>query len=237
MLYLVSKQVYYVLDEEGSFSLRGLGKDRYKEAKDMKKILLALLVLVSAIGFALAQPACVDCYANIITQNDNQNLQNTQIGCDNDNVYNEAASAAIILTPAFDPTLQSYGNVVDGFARVDQVVDQDLLNVDLDATSGTSVYNTAIQAAWVEGQGRKELFPPTPVYGETQEWAKEGAYVSQATTQIANLVDINAGSGHKVYNADNKLAIISAGLNNVESFTGTANVNTADAETSSANVI
>jgi len=216
----------------------------------MKKILVALLVLLALGGMALAHndppytppptptptpldtPGCPDCWANEIVQTDYQRIATSDIDCTVDNVYNEGASAAVIITPA--SALIVEGIKVDSRARIEQTMTQTLDDIEL-GNGVNTVYNTAVQAAWVQNQGRKELFPPT---GSPQAWYVEGARVAQTTTQAVYDMDINVGSDGvvSVYNADNKLAVITDQLSNLGALTGTVVVNTNDVETSSANV-
>jgi len=231
----------------------------------MKTLILALLALLALGGIAAAQP-CVDCYANIITQTDSQTITwaNIDDGCpdcvaddgsdddgaddDDDDcqgdcdkkdpsIYNEAASAAIIVTPLFEDDAEDCF-IQDSFARVDQSQTQTISQADIQNLNA-NIYNTGVQAAWVEGQGRKELFPPSE---EDGVWLKEGAYVGQTSQQlityahIDNVVGADEDSEYAVYNADNKLAVITDGLTVLEDFIRTADVTTTDIETSSANV-
>jgi len=222
----------------------------------MKTLILALLALLALGGIAAAQPSCIDCYANIITQTDSQTITWANIDdgcpdcvadpkppCEGDckkkdpSIYNEAASAAIIVTPVFsDPAEDCH--IVDSFARVDQGMTQTIASADIQNVN-SAIYNTAVQAAWVENQGRKEKFPPT----ESGTWVKEGAYVGQTTDQlitwahIDNTFGSDAYTQYGVYNADNKLAVITDGLNTLDNFVKTASLTTTDVSTSQANVI
>jgi hypothetical protein len=218
----------------------------------MKNVLLALVVLVLTAGFASAtgvgatDPACPDCWANVITQTDVQTINDVDVGCEgtiDPLIYNEAGSAAVIYTPAFDATNIEKGNIVDSFARVDQGVTQTLNDVDIGALAGkTTVYNTAVQAAWIEGQGRKELFPPKlEMSMDNPEWYQEAAYVKQSTTQTVNAATIgwtlgaNAGAPTTIYNADDKLAIITNSLGAL-GIERDANMDASDTHASSATV-
>jgi hypothetical protein len=214
----------------------------------MMKYLVALMVLLS-VGVAGAElSVCTDCYANIITQEDTQTIENVKIGEadlddnageDNVAIGNEGLSAAIIVTPAVvDATSGTFK--VAPFARIDQKMDQKIsgLGVDFGTTvAGTGAkgvtWNKAIQAAWIANQGLKEKegTEAAPV------WKKEGAYVLQDTTQLTqNIYDYDSREGAKVLNVDNKLAMIVDNLAAIIDLSATANSATTDSQSSAGDI-
>ena len=207
----------------------------------MWKYLTILLVFLAMGGLALAQPPCVNCYANIITQTDTQTIEDVRLGlssADDGNVDtvavgNEGLSAAIIVTPtSVDPVNNSMYSKT-GFARIDQAMTQTISGLGTatitpgDPRSGAKgiTWNKAIQAAWIVNQGQKEL--------ENGVWEKEGAYISQSTTQnIMNIYDYDGREAAKVLNVDNKLAMIVDDINRIVNLTASANTQSSDDQAS-----
>jgi hypothetical protein len=209
----------------------------------MWKYLAALLVvLLSMGGLVAAQTTCVDCYANVITQIDNQRIFDVRLGWDEvENptetvaVGNEGLSAAIIVTKAPVEPVAGAMFVPAPFARIDQRMDQTVSNLgNIDPTVGEGAkgitWNKAIQAAWIANQGVKELETDgtaAPAY------EKEGAYISQSTTQITNNVYDYAGrEGAKVLNVDNKLAMIVDDMEAIINLQANADSSSTDSQTS-----
>jgi hypothetical protein len=211
----------------------------------MLKYLVPLLLVILATGLGSAQteavPVCTDCYANIITQTDTQTINNVRlglsdVGAEEVAVGNEGLTAGVIVTPAnYDPGTGVF--IQAGFARIDQTMDQTVSNLgSTDPTIGEGAkgitWNKAIQAAWIVNQGRKELDLGTG------EWAKEGAYVSQSTTQaINNVYDYDSREHAKVLNVDNKLAMIVDDINRIVDLSAVANSATSDSQASSGTIV
>jgi hypothetical protein len=185
----------------------------------MWKYLAALLVVLLSLGGLVAAEAtdCADCFANIVTQSDTQTIDTITLaaGAGEASVGNEGLSAGIIVTKAPDTTLT--GDVDQffapaPFARIDQSMTQTVSNLgslDYDRGNGAKgiTWNKAIQAAWVANQGVKEY--KGELIPEGAEYAKEGTYISQNTTQLVDRVyDYDSREGSKVLNVDNKLAMI-----------------------------
>lgn len=214
----------------------------------MWKYLAALMLLLTMGVVSADVPVCVDCYANIITQTDNQLIENVKIGVadeldlENDRVGvgNEGLSAAIIVTPA--PKDAANGSVfrVAGFARIDQVMNQKISGLGTtepalgeEGAKGLT-WNKAIQAAWIANQGLKEL---EEVDGELV-WVKEGAYIGQTTNQTSQRIyDYDSREEAKILNVDNKLAMIVDDLQTVINITATADSATTDSQESTGSVI
>jgi hypothetical protein len=213
----------------------------------MMKYLAALMVLLS-VGVAGAElSVCTDCYANIITQEDIQTVEDVKIGEASDANYgednvaigNEGLSAAIIVTPAVVDAATGIFKVAP-FARIDQKMDQKIsgLGVDFDGTDAGIgakgvTWNKAIQAAWVANQGLKE----NEGTATAPDWVKEGAYISQDTTQLTqNVYDYDSREGAKVLNVDNKLAMIVDYLAAVIDLSATADSATTDSQSSDGSI-
>jgi hypothetical protein len=97
-------------------------------------------------------------------------------------------------------------------------------------------WNKAIQAAWVANQGLKEYKGETPVEGA--EYAKEGSYVSQSTTQLTdNVYDYDSREGAKVLNVDNKLAMIVDDMKAVLNLNANANSAATDSQSSTGSIL
>jgi hypothetical protein len=211
----------------------------------MLKYFVALVVLLT-VGVAGALDVCTDCYANIITQVDTQTIEDVKIGMadqelnpleDNVAIGNEGLSAAIIVTPATKEAEEDGTFKVAGFARIDQKMDQKIsgLGIDSEATPAGEgakgvTWNKAIQSAWIANQGLKER----ELDEEGNEvWVKEGAYISQSTTQLTkNIYDYDSREGAKVLNLDNKLAMIVDDLERVINLTASADAETTDSQSS-----
>jgi hypothetical protein len=200
-----------------------------------------LIVLLSMGGLVAAQPDCANCYANIVTQNDIQVIDTVRLALEDPfipvstvAVGNEGLSAGIIVTQA--PVEPEDGDmfVAAPFARIDQNQHQALTNlgsVDVNLGDGAKgiTWNKAIQAAWVANQGVKEL--------EGAEYAKEGSYILQSTTQITNNVyDYDSREGAKVLNVDNKLAMIVDDVEAIINLNANANSTAADTQSSSGDI-
>jgi hypothetical protein len=205
----------------------------------MWKYLTTLLVLLAMGGLASAQ-VCVDCYANIITQTDTQTIDTVRLGLSSSEdghtdtvaVGNEGLSAAVIVTPAsVDPVNNSMYSKT-GFARIDQAMTQTISGLgSKDPTQGEGAkgitWNKAIQAAWIVNQGQKERNLTSG------RWEKEGAYISQSTTQnIRNIYDYDGREKAKVLNVDNKLAMIVDDINRIVNLTANANTQASDDQAS-----
>ena len=214
----------------------------------MWKYLAALLVvLLSMGGLVSAVNECTDCYANIVTQSDTQNIDTVALAyqdpfelVDSVAVGNEGLSAGIIVTkPPVNPTAGDQLFVTAPFARIDQMMNQKVSNLgSLDMSLGDGAkgitWNKAIQAAWVANQGVKELenTETGPAY------MKEGSWISQSTTQLTNnTYDYDSREGAKVLNVDNKLAMIVDSVNAVLNLTANANSATTDTQTSNGTII
>ena len=214
----------------------------YGGKENMWKYLAALLVvLLSLGGLVAAQPPCVDCYSNVITQIDVQQIQNVKLGLLDAQaedptttvaVGNEGLSAAVIVAKApVQPEGQFF--IAAPFARIDQRMDQTVSNLGMDplleGAKGIT-WNKAIQAAWIANQGVKELElddEGLPYY------AKEGASIAQSTTQITNNVfDYSAREGAKVLNVDNKLAMIVDDMNAAINLQANADSTSTDSQAS-----
>jgi hypothetical protein len=242
----------------GRILLKRSGEEiKYGGKENMWKYLVTLMVLLSMGGLvgAAAPTECTDCYSNIITQADTQTIENVALtqpataacpNCDvppTSTVGNEALSAAIIVTPALaQPACvgTSCGPmfITGNFARIDQKIDQTLNTLGTTETMGAKglTWNKAIQAAWVANQGVKELEPATAT-ALAANYQKEGAYVSQITTQSAyNIQDYKVDGTSKVLNVDNKLAMIVDNLQAVINLNANAASNTADTENSAGTV-
>ena len=223
----------------------------------MWKYLAALLiVLLSMGGLVAAQPVeaqpneCTDCYSNIVTQSDTQNIDTVALAyqdpfelVDSVAVGNEGLSAGIIVTKApVNPLTEDQLFVTAPFARIDQKMDQTVSNLggldpegNGDAAKGIT-WNKAIQAAWVANQGVKEFGAEEGT--EAAEYVKEGSWISQNTTQLTNNVyDYDSREGAKVLNVDNKLAMIVDNVNAVLNLTANANSATTDTQTSNGTII
>ncbi len=215
---------------------------------------LAALVLLLTMGAASAElNVCTDCYANIITQTDNQVIEDARLGwnlaegtehIDRVGVGNEGLSAAVIVTPAPQNNATDSVFRVAGFARIDQVMNQKISGIggdepaDPDLGSGEGAkgltWNKAIQAAWIANQGLKEL--EEDENGELV-WVKEGAYIGQTTNQTTqNIADYDSREEAKVYNVDNKLAMIVDDLETVIKITATADSKTTDSQSSNGTI-
>ena len=212
-----------------------------------KYLATLLIVLLSMGGLAAAQfNECTDCYANIVTQSDTQNIDTVALAyqdpfelVDSVAVGNEGLSAGIIVTkPPVNPITPGQLFVTAPFARIDQKMDQTVSNLggldpegNGDAAKGIT-WNKAIQAAWVANQGVKE----NPLTGAN--YVKEGSWISQNTTQLTNNVyDYDSREGAKVLNVDNKLAMIVDNVNAVLNLTANANSATTDTQTSNGTII
>jgi hypothetical protein len=216
----------------------------------MWKYLAALLiVLLSMGGLAAAQPnECTDCYANIVTQLDIQNIDTVRLAITDPLILpgtsvavgNEGLSAGIIVTkPPVNPTAGDQLFVTAPFARIDQMMNQRVSNLgSLDINLGDGAkgitWNKAIQAAWVANQGVKELenTETGPAY------TKEGSWISQSTTQLTNnTFDYDSRESAKVLNVDNKLAMIVDDVNAVLNLTANANSASTDSQASNGTII
>lgn len=210
---------------------------------------LAGLMLLLTIGVVSADvPVCVDCYANIITQTDDQLIEDVKVGVADEldlennrvGVGNEGLSAAIIITPKFQDAANGSVFRVAGFARIDQVMNQKISGLgttepELNEEGAKGLtWNKAIQAAWIANQGLKEL--EEDENGELV-WVKEGAYIGQTTNQtMQNIYDYDSREEAKVYNVDNKLAMIVDDLETVINITATADSKTTDSQSSTGSV-
>jgi hypothetical protein len=200
----------------------------------MWKYLATLAVLLAIGGLTGAQSNCVDCYANIVIQDDTQTIERVVLADDlqkDATVGNEGLSAGIIVTAA--PTAATDVFKHAPFARIDQVQEQTI--TDLGSVGGAKgvTINKAIQSAWVANQGLKEKEPVNGV----DTWVKEGALVSQTTTQtIDEITDYDCQSEAQVFNADNKLAMIVDDLGKVIELTGTAKTTAEDSQTSTGTI-
>ena len=220
----------------------------------MWKYLAALLVvLLSLGGLVVAQlpatqvPECTDCYANIITQQDTQTIQNIRLGTEGPNptytvaVGNEGLTAGIIVTKA--PVEPAPGAMFAQapFARIDQKMDQTVSNLGDQAYDPLGegakgiTWNKAIQAAWMANQGVKELEGQdalgNPIY------AKEGSYIGQDTTQLTdNVYDYALRDNAKVLNVDNKLAMVVDDVNAVLDLTANAGSTATDTQSSTGTI-
>jgi len=220
----------------------------------MWKYLAALLVVLLTMGGLVAAQVqeCTDCYANIVTQSDAQTIQTVGMA-QNDPTFpgtagtvavgNEGLSAGIIVTKAPDTSL--VGDVDQffvpvPFARISQKMDQTTSNlgsVDINLGDGAKgiTWNKAIQAAWVANQGVKEYKGELP--DEYAEHAKEGAYVSQSTTQLTDHVyDYDSREQAKVLNVDNKLAMIVDNVKAVLALTANADSTATDTQSSTGDI-
>jgi hypothetical protein len=211
----------------------------------MWKYLAALLVVLLAMGgIGAAQiPGCADCNANIVTQQDTQTIDTVRLALTDPNlnvntvaVGNEGLSAGIIITKApVEPTTEDQFFVPAPFARIDQKMDQTLSNLGADVDLGDGAkgitWNKAIQAAWVANQGLKEFTGEAE--DENAEYAKEGSYVGQTTTQLTdNVFDYDSREKAKVLNVDNKLAMIVDDMNAIINLQAAAASNAADSQSS-----
>ena len=218
-----------------------------------KYLATLLIVLLSMGGMVAAQPVeaqpneCTDCYSNIVTQSDTQNIDTVALAfqdpfelVDSVAVGNEGLSAGIIVTkPPVNPTTPGQLFVTAPFARIDQKMDQTVSHLGGldpdgfgDGAKGIT-WNKAIQAAWVANQGVKELENTT----SGLEYVKEGSWISQNTTQLTNNVyDYDSREGAKVLNVDNKLAMIVDSVNAVLNLTANANSATTDTQTSNGTI-
>lgn len=214
----------------------------------MWKYLAALMLLLTMGVVSADVPVCVDCYANIITQTDNQLIEDVKIGVadelslynDKVGVGNEGLSAAIIVTPKFQDAANGSVFRVAGFARIDQVMNQKISGLGSsepalgeEGAKGLT-WNKAIQAAWIANQGLKEQ---EEVDGELV-WVKEGAYIGQTTNQTTqNIYDYDSREEAKILNVDNKLAMIVDDLQTVINITATADSATTDSQSSTGSVV
>jgi hypothetical protein len=230
-------------------SIEEVGEEiEYGGKENMWKYLAALLVvLLSMGGIVAAQTPCVDCYANVITQIDTQRINDVRIGLGDPAdpvttvaIGNEGLSAAIIVAKPPVQPVDGATFIAAPFARIDQRMDQTISNLgNRDPFLGEGAkgitWNKAIQAAWIANQGVKEL----EVDEEGNEfYAKEGAYISQSTTQLTNDVYDYAGrEGAKVLNVDNKLAMIVDSMEAVIDLTANADSSTTDSQTSEGTII
>jgi hypothetical protein len=208
---------------------------------------LAALVVLLAIGGAQAEvtiPDCVDCYANIVNQDDTQTINNVILGNDGGfdaTVGNEGLSAGIIKTVTPTGESSSVPGFKDApFARIDQVQDQSISNLGTASTVGAKgvTINKAIQSSWLADQGLKENeLDGCTNCGGTADWQKEGAYVSQSTTQKIDLItNYDCQDDAQVFNADNKLAMIVDDLTEIITLTGTAKTTAEDSQTSTGTI-
>jgi len=214
----------------------------------MWKYLAALLVVLLSLGglvAAQAQSDCADCYANIVTQSDTQTIQTVTLatGEGTASVGNEGLSAGIIVTKAPDTTLVGDVDqffVPTPFARIDQVMDQKITNLgslDEDLGNGAKgiTWNKAIQAAWIANQGVKEY--KGELDPEGAEYAKEGVYISQNTTQLTNNVyDYDSREHTKILNVDNKLAMIVDNMTAILDLSANADSSTTDTQSASGTI-
>ena len=214
----------------------------------MWKYLAALMLLLTMGVVSADVPVCVDCYANIITQTDNQLIEDVKIGVadelaltnDKVGVGNEGLSAAIIVTPQYQDAANGSVFRVAGFARIDQVMNQKIsglgsaeMPLGEEGAKGLT-WNKAIQAAWIANQGLKEQ---EEVDGELV-WVKEGAYIGQTTNQTTqNIYDFDSREEAKILNVDNKLAMIVDDLQTVINITATADSATTDSQASTGSVV
>ena len=214
----------------------------------MWKYLAALMLLLTMGVVSADVPVCVDCYANIITQTDNQMIEDVKIGVadeldlENDKVGvgNEGLSAAIIVTPQYQDAANGSVFRVAGFARIDQVMNQKIsglgsaeMPLGEEGAKGLT-WNKAIQAAWIANQGLKEQ---EEVDGELV-WVKEGAYIGQTTNQTTQRIyDYDSREEAKILNVDNKLAMIVDDLQTVINITATADSATTDSQASTGSVV
>jgi hypothetical protein len=204
-----------------------------------------LIVLLSMGGIVTAQgiPGCADCNANIITQQDTQTIDTVGLALTDPlipvstvAVGNEGLSAAIIVTKApVNPETEDQFFVPAPFARIDQKMDQTLSNLGADITLGDGAkgitWNKAIQAAWVANQGLKEFTGESE--DENAEYAKEGSYIGQTTTQLTdNVFDYDSREKAKVLNVDNKLAMIVDDMNAIINLQASAASDAADSQSS-----
>ena len=199
----------------------------------MWKYLLALIVLLSMGGAALAcgddgeecsdgdvlPDYCVDCFANAVIQVDNQKINTVTLGADEGDdaaVGNEGLSAGIIVTPKTVVGPDGFKTVA--FAKIDQRQTQTIKEI----TKAKGVTeNKAIHSAWLQGQGRKEK--------DEGEWYKEGALAMQRTTQeITKVSDYDCQDEARVFNADDKLAMIVDDLKQVIDISAKAKAATSD---------
>ena len=215
----------------------------------MWKYLAALMLLLTMGVVSADVPVCVDCYANIITQTDNQMIEDVKIGVadeldlENDKVGvgNEGLSAAIIVTPQYQDAANGSVFRVAGFARIDQVMNQKIsglgsaeMPLGEEGAKGLT-WNKAIQAAWIANQGLKELEADED--GELV-WVKEGAYIGQTTNQTSQRIyDYDCREEAKILNVDNKLAMIVDDLQTVINITATADSATTDSQASTGSVV
>lgn len=175
--------------------------------------LLALLL----VGVASAD-TCVDCYANVIVQDDTQTIKDVDFqtgnGGGDPSVGNDAMSAAVIMTPKNYKFVSDTGfdvKFIDvGFAKIEQTMTQ-TIGTDIDGlVVKDNAKNKASQAAWIENQGRKEKD------GEAAAWQIEGALVKQTTTQDIRDVNFNGLQNAKAMNVDSKLGIIADDLTTLD---------------------
>jgi hypothetical protein len=209
----------------------------------MWKYLVGLVLLLS-VGVTCGLDVCTDCYANIITQTDSQTIKDviladSDVAEENLAVGNEALSAAIIVTPTPAEGTETFKYA--GFARIDQAMDQTISGLGtIDPTENERgakgvTWNKAIQSAWIANQGLKEN-ESVDAEGNTV-WVKEGAYISQNTTQITrNIYDYDSREGAKILNLDNKLAMIVDDLKAVINLTAEADAATTDSQSSTATI-
>jgi len=214
----------------------------------MWKYLAALFVVLLAMGGIVSAqvPGCVDCNANIITQQDTQRIDTVRLALTDPflpvntvAVGNEGLSAAIIVTKApVNPETDDQLFVSAPFSRIDQKMDQTLsnlgsLNPDMGDGAKGITWNKAIQAAWVANQGNKELenLEDGPTY------VKEGSYIGQTTTQLTNNVyDYDSREKAKVLNVDNKLAMIVDDVQRIIDLSANADSASTDSQSSTGDI-
>jgi len=216
----------------------------------MWKYLAALLVVLLAMGgISAAQiPGCTDCNANIITQSDTQTIDTVRLALTDPflpvstvAVGNEGLSAAIIVTQApVNPDTEDQFFIAAPFARIDQSMTQqvsNLGNINPDIGDGAKgiTWNKAIQAAWVANQGLKEFTGEDA--DENAEYAKEGSYIGQTTTQLTdNVYDYDSREKAKVLNVDNKLAMIVDDVQAIIDLSANADSTTTDSQSSTGDI-
>ena len=152
-------------------------------------------------------------------------------------VGNEGLSAAVIVTQApVEPGTEDQMFVPAPFAKIDQTMNQQVSNLgNIDPNIGDGAkgitWNKAIQAAWVANQGVKEFEGEAGTEGA--EYVKEGAYISQSTTQLTdNVYDYDSREKAKVLNVDNKLAMIVDDVATIIDLTASATSEASDSQSS-----
>lgn len=198
----------------------------------MKKYLVALAVMLISIGFISAVSAvpyvppdvptpptdgttCIDCWQNSIVQKDIQKVQDVEICPNSPLIFNEGMTAAVTVTPETPFQVTTDGRYVKvGFSKVEQGMRQEIGKL---INPGGMTANKAMQASWVENQGAKEYNP------DTAAWDYEGAYIRQKTFQLVYNVDYGYSQNPNyvaIFNADNKLAVLSDNLNTLSKTVG-----------------